>query len=181
MLEDTGVAIEPQSDHGVTPAPEEAVTFVENALAKARHAARETGLPAIADDSGLEVDALDGAPGVRSARYAGGHGGDTENNEKLLRELAEVPAARRTARYRAVLVFLRGPEDPAPIIAEGTWGGRIGTEPRGAGGFGYDPLFELDDGRTAAELPAEEKNLVSHRGRALAELRRRLDALGLEG
>ena len=177
MLADTGVELEPQTDHRVTPPPEEAVTFVENALAKARHATRETGLPAIADDSGLEVDALDGAPGVHSARYAGEHGDDAENNAKLLQELAGIAAARRTARYRAVLVFLRGPEDPAPIIAEGTWNGRIAEEPRGAGGFGYDPLFELDDGRTAAELPAEEKNLVSHRGRALAELRRRLDAL----
>ncbi len=177
MLAGTGVALEPQTDHGVTPPPEAAVTFVENALAKARHAARATGLPAIADDSGLEVDALGGAPGVRSARYAGEQGGDAQNNAKLLRALAEVPADRRTARYRAVLVFLRAADDPAPIIAEGTWNGRITAEPRGAGGFGYDPLFELEDRRSAAELPGEEKNRVSHRARALAELRRRLEAL----
>lgn len=176
MLADAGIELVPQSDFAVTPPPETAVTFIENALAKARHAARETGLAAIADDSGLEVDALDGAPGVHSARFAGAHGDDRENNARLLGELDGVPPERRTARYRAVLIHLRGPDDPAPIVAEGTWEGRIATAPRGAGGFGYDPLFELPDGRTAAELPAEEKNLLSHRGKALAELRRRLEA-----
>lgn len=176
MLADAGIELVPQSDFAVTPPPETAVTFIENALAKARHAARETGLAAIADDSGLEVDALGGAPGVHSARFAGAHGDDRENNARLLGELDGVPPDRRTARYRAVLIHLRGANDPAPIVAEGTWEGRIATAPRGDGGFGYDPLFELPDGRTAAELPAEEKNLLSHRGKALAELRRRLDA-----
>lgn len=176
MLADAGIELVPQSDFAVTPPPETAVTFIENALIKARHAARETGLAAIADDSGLEVDALDGAPGVHSARFAGAHGDDRENNARLLGELDGIPPERRTARYRAVLIHLRGADDPAPIVVEGTWEGRIVTAPRGDGGFGYDPLFELPDGRTAAELPAEEKNLLSHRGKALAELRRRLDA-----
>ncbi|MDZ7788173.1 MAG: RdgB/HAM1 family non-canonical purine NTP pyrophosphatase [Halofilum sp. (in: g-proteobacteria)] len=176
MLADAGIELVPQSDFAVSAPPETAVTFVENALTKARHAAGETGLAAIADDSGLEVDALGGAPGVHSARFAGAHGDDRENNARLLGELDGVPAERRTARYRAVLVYLRAPDDPAPIVAEGTWEGRIAAAPRGDGGFGYDPLFELADGRTAAELPAEEKNLLSHRGKALAELRRRLDA-----
>ncbi len=176
MLADAGIELVPQSDFAVTPPPETAVTFIENALIKARHAARETGLAAIADDSGLEVDALGGAPGVHSARFAGAHGDDRENNARLLGELDGVPSERRTARYRAVLIHLRAADDPAPIVAEGTWEGRIATAPRGDGGFGYDPLFELSDGRTAAELPAQEKNLLSHRGKALAELRRRLDA-----
>lgn len=176
MLADAGIELLPQSDFAVTPPPETAVTFIENALIKARHAARETGLAAIADDSGLEVDALDGAPGVHSARYAGAHGDDRENNARLLGELDGVPAEQRTARYRAVLVYLREADDPAPIVAEGSWEGRIATAPRGDGGFGYDPLFEMPDGRTAAQLPAEEKNLLSHRGKALSELRRRLDA-----
>ncbi|WP_070989703.1 RdgB/HAM1 family non-canonical purine NTP pyrophosphatase [Halofilum ochraceum] len=176
MLADAGIELVPQSDFAVTPPPETAVTFIENALIKARHAARETGLAAIADDSGLEVDALDGAPGVHSARYAGAHGDDQENNARLLGELDGVSPERRTARYRAVLVYLREADDPAPIVAEGTWEGRIATAPRGDGGFGYDPLFEMPDGRTAAQLPAEEKNLLSHRGKALSELRRRLDA-----
>jgi XTP/dITP diphosphohydrolase len=176
MLADAGIELVAQSEFAVSPPPETAVTFIENALAKARHAAGETGLAAIADDSGLEVDALGGAPGVHSARFAGAHGDDRENNARLLGELDGVPAEQRTARYRAVLVYLRASVDPAPVVAEGTWEGRIATAPRGAGGFGYDPLFELADGRTAAELPAEEKNLLSHRGKALAELRRRLDA-----
>ena len=176
MLADAGIELVPQSEFAVTPPPETAVTFIENALIKARHAARETGLAAIADDSGLEVDALDGAPGVHSARYAGAHGDDRENNARLLGELDGVPAEQRTARYRAVLVYLREADDPAPIVAEGSWEGRIATAPRGEGGFGYDPLFEMPDGRTAAQLPAEEKNLLSHRGKALSELRRRLDA-----
>jgi len=176
MLADAGIELVPQDAYDVAPAIESAPTFVENALAKARNAARHTGLPAIADDSGLEVDVLDGAPGVHSARYAGANADDMANNRKLLETLADVPAERRGARFRAVLVYLRHPEDPAPLIAEGTWSGSIGTRLRGDAGFGYDPLFELGDGRTAAELPAEEKNLLSHRGQALAALRRRLDA-----
>lgn len=175
LLAGAGLEPRPQSDFGVAPAPEEARTFVENALTKARHAARASGLPAIADDSGLEVDALGGKPGILSARFAGEPGDDAANNAQLLARLAGVPAARRTARFRTVLVFLRAADDPAPIIAEGTWSGRITNAPRGDRGFGYDPLFELDDGRTAAELPAAEKNRLSHRARALAELRRRLE------
>jgi len=175
MLADGGIELQPQSEFGIEPAPETAPTFVENALAKARHVARQTGLAAIADDSGLEVDALGGAPGVRSARYAGEPADDEANNRRLLEALAGVPAAHRGARFRAVLVFLRHAEDPAPVIAEGVWPGRIAETPRGDGGFGYDPLFELADGRTSAELPPAEKNRLSHRGRALAELRRRLE------
>ena len=174
MLADAGIELVPQSDHGVGAPAETAVTFVENALIKARHAARATGLPANADDSGLEVDALGGAPGVRSARFAGEHADDATNNRLLLERLAGVEPAARGARYRAVLVYLTGPDDPAPVICEGTWPGRIAESPRGEGGFGYDPLFELPDGRTAAELPAEEKNLLSHRGQALSALRQRL-------
>lgn len=174
MLADGGIELRPQSDFGVEPAAETAPTLVENALAKARHVAQCTGLPSIADDSGLEVEALDGAPGVYSARYAGEPADDAANNHKLLAALADVPPARRGACFRAVLVYLRHAEDPAPLIAEGIWTGRIASAPRGDGGFGYDPLFELDDGRTSAELPPDEKNRLSHRGRALAELRRRL-------
>lgn len=178
MLAGSGIELRPQDEFDVEPAPETAPTFVENALAKARHVARETGLPAIADDSGLEVDALDGAPGVRSARYAGEAADDDANNRRLLAELAGVPPAARGACFRAVLVFLRHADDPAPVIAEGEWRGRIADAPRGAGGFGYDPLFLLDDGRSSAELSAQEKNRLSHRGQALAELRRRLDDSG---
>lgn len=173
MLADSGIELLPQSDFDVEPAAETAPTFIENALAKARHVCERTGLPAIADDSGLEVDALDGAPGVYSARFAGG-AGDEANNRKLLAALEGVPTAQRTARFRAVLVFLRHAKDPAPVIAEAVWEGRIAESPRGDDGFGYDPLFELADGRTSAELSADEKNRLSHRGRALAELRRRL-------
>ena len=178
MLAGAGLELVPQSEFNIPAAPETAVTFVENAIAKARHAARHSGLPAIADDSGLEVDALGGAPGVHSARFAGEHGDDAENNRRLLAELEGVPTTERMARYRAVLVYLRGPDDPAPILAEGTWEGRIGEAPHGTGGFGYDPMFVLADGRTAADLPSEEKNLLSHRGQALAALRHRLDARG---
>lgn len=177
MLADSGIELLPQSDFGIDPAPETAATFVENALAKARHVAAQTGLPAIADDSGLEVDALDGAPGVRSARYAGEPADDQANNRRLLADLEGLPADGRRARFRAVLVYLRHAADPAPVIAEGIWEGRIADAPRGDGGFGYDPLFELDDGRTSAELPPEEKNRLSHRGRALTELRERLAGL----
>ncbi|MDZ7748130.1 MAG: RdgB/HAM1 family non-canonical purine NTP pyrophosphatase [Halofilum sp. (in: g-proteobacteria)] len=178
LLADAGIELVAQSDYGVAAPPETAPTFVENALIKARHAARATGLPAIADDSGLEVDALGGAPGVRSARYAGEHADDAANIRRLLGELEGVADTDRGARFRAVLVYLRHADDPAPLVCEGTWEGRIAAAPRGDGGFGYDPLFELADGRTAAELPAEEKNLLSHRGQALSALRHRLAARG---
>lgn len=174
MLADSGIELLPLSEFDVEPAAETAPTFVENALAKARQAAGGTGLPAIADDSGLEVDALDGAPGVRSARYAGEPADDAANNRKLLAALEGRPPAARSARFRAVLVYLRHAADPAPLIVEGVWEGRIAEAPRGSGGFGYDPLFELPDGRTSAELPAADKNRLSHRGQALAGLRQRL-------
>ncbi len=167
-----GVAAEvvPQAELGV-PSPEETeATFVGNALLKARQAARLTGCPALADDSGLEVDALGGAPGVYSARYAGDGADDHANNARLLAALQGVPDPRR-ARYRAVIVLVRAAADPAPLIAEGTWEGRIGHAPRGRGGFGYDPLFLVGDGDlTAAELDPAEKNRVSHRAIALAAL-----------
>jgi XTP/dITP diphosphohydrolase len=152
-------------------AAETGLTFVENALLKARFAARVSGLPAIADDSGLEVDALHGAPGIYSARYAGPACGDAANNAQLLRELEPVADAARTARYRCAMVYLRWPEDPAPVIAQAAWEGRIGRDLRGSGGFGYDPLFLVDDGaRTAAELAPGDKNQRSHRGQALRGL-----------
>jgi XTP/dITP diphosphohydrolase len=152
-------------------AEETGLTFVENAILKARFAAAAAGLPAIADDSGLEVDALHGAPGIYSARYAGPDADDAANNTKLLQSLAHVADPARTARYCCAIVYLRWAEDPAPVVAQAHWEGRIGRAPRGDGGFGYDPLFFIDDGtRTAAELPAEEKNRRSHRGQALRAL-----------
>ena len=159
----------PQAAFNVPEAAEPHITFVENALAKARHAAELTGLPALADDSGLCVTALGGAPGVFSAHYAGEPRSDQRNNARLLAELAGV--ADRRAHYVAVLVLLRSAADPQPLIAQGEWHGEIIDTPRGAGGFGYDPYFLIPDaGMTAAELPQEEKNRRSHRGQALARL-----------
>jgi len=150
---------------------ETAPTFIENALLKARHAARVSGLPAIADDSGLEVEALQGAPGVYSARYAGEPSDDAANNAKLLAALQLVPAAERSARFVSVLVWLRHTEDPVPMLAVGTWAGRILEAPRGANGFGYDPLFWVESHQcSSAELASEEKNRISHRAQALALL-----------
>jgi XTP/dITP diphosphohydrolase len=159
-----------QSELGVEPPAETGSTFVENALLKARHAARVTGLPAIADDSGLVVEALGGAPGVRSARFAGEAADDRANVAKLLAELA-APQLDRSARFHCVLVALSTPDDPAPLIASGSWAGRIAAAPQGNGGFGYDPVF-FDPAleRTAAQLSAAEKNRVSHRGAALRGL-----------
>ncbi len=160
----------PQGDLGVMSAAETESTFAGNAILKARHASRVTGLPALADDSGLEVDALGGAPGVWSARYAGEAATDEENNAKLLAALERVPVPRR-ARYRAVLALVTSPEDSQPLIAEGTWEGEIALCPAGEGGFGYDPLFLVDGGpRTAAQLEAAEKNGRSHRALALSRL-----------
>ncbi|MGM0554557.1 MAG: RdgB/HAM1 family non-canonical purine NTP pyrophosphatase [Pseudomonadota bacterium] len=171
LLEPLGVRVEAQSEHAVPEAEETGLTFVENAILKARNAARHTGLPAIADDSGLEVDALHGAPGIYSARYAGPDADDAGNNARLLEALEGVPPERRAARFRAVLVFLEHAEDPAPVIAEGVWPGRIVEQPTGANGFGYDPLFYVpSEGCTSAELPAEAKNRLSHRGQALEKL-----------
>ncbi|HSX62496.1 MAG TPA: RdgB/HAM1 family non-canonical purine NTP pyrophosphatase [Tahibacter sp.] len=161
-----------QAEHGVGDADETGLTFVENALIKARHAARETGLPALGDDSGLCVDALGGAPGLYSARYAGTHGNDAANNARLVAELRDVPDDRRSAYFYCCLVLLRHAEDPSPMIAEARWYGRVLQAPRGDGGFGYDPLF-LPDGYavSAAELEAGEKNRLSHRGQAASALR----------
>ncbi len=156
-------------------APEETgLSFVENAILKARHAARLSGLPALADDSGLAVDALGGAPGIHSARYAGG-GGDAANNAKLLEALREVPDAERGARFVCALALVRHAEDPLPIICEGLWQGRILHAPRGTEGFGYDPLFWVPErGCSSAELASAEKNRLSHRARAMLQLRQRL-------
>ena len=173
ILSPLGWELIPQGQLGVPETEEPHCTFVENALEKARHASRLTGLPALADDSGLCVDAFGGAPGVQSARYAGEPKSDTRNNEKLVADLA--PHADKRGRYVCVLVFVRHPDDPQPIIAEGEWHGEIIATPRGAGGFGYDPYFLLPSlGQTAAELPAEEKNRCSHRGLALQALVKRL-------
>ncbi len=171
--------VRPQSEFAIQPVEETGATFLANALLKARHAAQLTGLPALADDSGLEVDALDGAPGIRSARYAGPEADDAANNARLLAALAGVPDQRRTARYRCALVWVRGPRDASPLIAEGVWDGLILSAPRGRGGFGYDPLF-LDPrtGLAAAELNADAKNVCSHRGQALARLKALIESGG---
>ena len=171
LLADSDFEILPQGELGVGDAEETGATFVENAILKARHAARVTGLPALADDSGLCVDHLGGAPGLYSARYAGTHGDDAANNARLLRELAGVPEEGRGAFFICVLVLLRHADDPAPLVAEGRWHGRIIAAPRGAQGFGYDPLF-LPDGevQSSAELDPARKNAFSHRGQALLRL-----------
>ena len=171
ILAPWGVDVRPQSEFTRAAAEETGLSFVENALLKARFAAEVSGLPAIADDSGLEVDALHGAPGIYSARYAGPGADDAANNDRLLRDLETVPDAERTARYRCAMVYLRWALDPAPLVCQASWEGRIGRLPRGRGGFGYDPLFLVGDGpQTAAELEAAHKNEVSHRGRALRAL-----------
>jgi XTP/dITP diphosphohydrolase len=178
LLAGSGVQLVPQTALGVSDAEETGLTFVENALIKARHAARVTGLPALADDSGICVDALGGAPGLYAARYAGKHGDSAANNAKLLHELAGVPTEKRSAYFIAVLVALRHADDPAPLIAEGRWHGRILEAPRGTGGFGYDPLF-LPAGHDlgAAELEPALKNRLSHRGQALEVLKARFAEL----
>ncbi|MGM0767811.1 MAG: RdgB/HAM1 family non-canonical purine NTP pyrophosphatase [Pseudomonadota bacterium] len=166
-----------QGELGVSEAEEPAVTFVENAILKARHAARETGLPALADDSGLAVDALGGAPGVRSARYAGPQASDRDNVDALLKALAGVPDWERGAQFHCVLVYLRHADDPTPVICHGRWPGTILTAERGDGGFGYDPVFWVPEtGCSAAELTREQKGRISHRGQALAQLLTRLQA-----
>lgn len=169
----TGLAlhVRPQSEFGVSDVEETGLTFVENAILKARHASSHTGLPAIADDSGLEVDVLNGAPGIYSARYAGAGAGDQANLEKLLEALKDVPEARRIARFQCLLVYLRHAGDPTPLICQGTWEGRILFEPRGDNGFGYDPVFYVPTHDCAsAELSPAVKNSLSHRGQALRKL-----------
>ncbi|HEY4528948.1 MAG TPA: RdgB/HAM1 family non-canonical purine NTP pyrophosphatase [Luteimonas sp.] len=175
LLGGAGWNLRAQSEFGVEDAEETGLTFVENALLKARHAALATGLPALADDSGLCVDALGGAPGLYSARYAGPGGDSGANIARLLAELDGVEDAARGAGFHCCIVMLRHATDPRPLVAEGEWRGRVLRAPRGEGGFGYDPVF-LDpaSGLTAAELPAARKNAVSHRGQALASLRARL-------
>jgi XTP/dITP diphosphohydrolase len=178
LFSDTDVHLHVQSEFGVEDAEETGLTFVENAILKARHAARATGLPALGDDSGLCVDALNGAPGLYSARYSGVHGNAAANIAKLLDALHDVPEAQRTARFVCVLALLRHADDPQPLIAEGVWEGRILLAPRGDGGFGYDPVFfDAERGMGAAELEASLKNRISHRGRALAVLKQTLAGL----
>ena len=168
LLAGLDIKVRPQSEFNVEDAEETGLTFVENAILKARNAAAHTGLPAIADDSGLEVDALDGAPGIYSARYAGPGAGDRANLEKLLEALRDVAEAERSARFQCLLVYLRHAGDPTPLICQGTWEGRILFEPRGEGGFGYDPVFYVPTHDcSSAELAAETKNSLSHRGQAL--------------
>ena len=180
LLEGLGWQVVAQSAFGVEPPPEDGLTFVENALIKARHAAERTSRPALADDSGIVVDALGGAPGVHSARYAGPGGGDAANNEKLIRAMAGLPEGKRTARFECAVVWLRDSRDTVPLIARGTWTGQVLEAPRGTNGFGYDPLF-LDPatGCTAAELSPERKDALSHRGQALRALRAMLDSAGV--
>ncbi|MFP1779665.1 XTP/dITP diphosphatase [Lonsdalea quercina] len=175
LLADFGLDIVAQTELGVDSAEETGLTFIENAILKARHAARVTGLPAIADDSGLSVDALAGAPGIYSARYAGEDADDRQNLNKLLEAMQDVPDDQRTARFYCVLVFLMHADDPTPLVCHGSWQGTLAREPAGSGGFGYDPIFFVPDaGVTAAELTRSEKLSRSHRGKALRQL---LDAL----
>ena len=182
ILNGLGMEVLPQSDFDVPDADETGLSFVENSILKARHAAQLTGLPTIADDSGLEVDALMGAPGIYSARYfsrssSSGSGGsgqgatDEKNLQKLLQDLKEVPEAERTARFQCLMVFMTHAQDPTPLICQGTWEGRILFEPQGNGGFGYDPVFYVPSENCAsAELAPEVKNSLSHRGQALNKL-----------
>ncbi|WP_166269850.1 RdgB/HAM1 family non-canonical purine NTP pyrophosphatase [Marinobacter caseinilyticus] len=177
LLAPLGLQPVAQKTLGVSEAEEPAVTFVENALIKARHAARATGLPALADDSGLAVDALGGEPGVRSARYAGPRASDRDNIEALLAALANVPEAERTAQFHCVVVYLRHADDPTPVIAHGRWPGRILTAPTGEGGFGYDPVFWVPERQcAAAELSKSDKSRLSHRGQALRALLQQLSS-----
>jgi len=168
LLADFGLDIVAQTELGVSSAEETGLTFIENAILKARHAAQVTGLPAIADDSGLAVNALGGAPGIYSARYAGEEASDKQNLEKLLVALKDVPDAERQAQFHCVLVYMRHAEDPTPLVFHGSWDGIITHTPAGIGGFGYDPIFYVpSEGKTASQLTREEKSAISHRGQAL--------------
>ena len=171
LLAGQQITVLPQSEFDIPEAEETGLTFVENAILKARNAAAHSQLPAIADDSGLEVDALNGAPGIYSARYAGPGASDADNNARLMAELAGIPEAQRSARFQCVMVYMRHETDPTPIICQGTWEGRILLEPQGENGFGYDPVFLVAEKNcSAAELPSEVKNAMSHRGQALRAL-----------
>ena len=175
LLKAYDINVVPQGDYDVDSVEETGLTFVENAIIKARYAALKTGLPAIADDSGIEVDALNGAPGIYSARFSGEGASDKDNNKKLLEDLKGIPEAERTARYQCVMVFMRHATDPTPIIASGSWEGTILEAPKGSGGFGYDPLFYVSTHQcSAAELSAELKNKLSHRSKALISLLHKL-------
>jgi len=179
ILEPARLRLVPQGELGVDAAEETGLSFHENALIKARHAARATGLPALADDSGLAVDALGGRPGIRSARYAGAGASDRQNLDKLLAEIEGFGDAALGARFICVIALLRRWDDPVPLLCEGLWRGRLLHQPRGQGGFGYDPIFYVPAaGCTAAELEADHKNRISHRGRALAALTARLAGEG---
>ncbi|MGB5833146.1 MAG: RdgB/HAM1 family non-canonical purine NTP pyrophosphatase [Thiohalocapsa sp.] len=171
LLAPADIHVRPQGELGIKEADETGLSFVENALLKARHAALAGGLPAIADDSGLEVDALNGAPGIYSARYAGPGASDRANCDKLLAALKDIPEASRTARFQCVMVYMRHAEDPTPLICQGTWQGAILDAARGSNGFGYDPVFYVpEQACSAAELPPSVKNSFSHRGQALMQL-----------
>ena len=171
MLATLDLHVQPQSEFGVADAEETGLTFVENAILKARNAAQHTGLPAIADDSGIEVDALNGAPGIYSARFAGEGASDQANLEKLLTEIDGIPEAQRSARFQCLMVFMRYANDPTPLICQGTWEGRILLAAQGDNGFGYDPVFYVPTHNcSSAELPADVKNALSHRGQALRKL-----------
>jgi len=178
LLAGTGLSVVAQGELGIPEAEETGLSFVENAILKARNAAQLSGLPALADDSGLEVDALNGAPGIYSSRYAGPGASDGDNVTKLLQALADVPETRRTARFQCLIVYLRHALDPTPLICQGTWEGRVLFEPRGTNGFGYDPVFYVP-GRdcASAELPPDIKNHLSHRGQAMARLLAALSAI----
>ncbi|MEY4475861.1 MAG: hypothetical protein RL248_1628 [Pseudomonadota bacterium] len=175
LLAGVGLDVVAQTELGVESAEETGLTFIENAILKARHAAQATGLPAIADDSGLAVNVLGGVPGIYSARYAGMNASDQENREKLLVALKDVPEAQRGAQFHCVLVYMRHAQDPTPLVFHGQWAGVIAHQPAGAAGFGYDPIFYVPErSKTAAELTLEEKHAISHRGQALKLM---LDAL----
>ncbi|MEZ9626045.1 XTP/dITP diphosphatase [Aliivibrio fischeri] len=171
ILADFGFDVVAQSEYNVSDVAETGTTFIENAIIKARHAAKETGLPAIADDSGLEVDALNGAPGVYSARYSGEGATDQKNIDKMLAAMEGIPAEKRTARFHCVLVLMKHENDPIPLICHGTWEGHITTEQKGENGFGYDPIFWVsEDNCSSAELEPARKKQLSHRGQALKKL-----------
>ena len=171
MLDPLGWSVLPQSDWGISEAVEDGLSFIENALIKARHASKHTGLPALGDDSGLVVDALSGAPGIYSSRFAGADADDSANSHKLLNALKGVPESARGAHFYCAMALVRHAQDPAPLLATGRWDGRILETPAGSGGFGYDPLFRVPgQGCSAAELPAKIKNRLSHRGQALSKM-----------
>ncbi len=178
ILQTINLTVVPQSQFNVTEAPETGTTFVENAIIKARNAAAQTGLPALADDSGIEVDALNGEPGVYSSRYSGENATDKSNLDKLINNIKDVAPEKRTARYWCVMVYMKHAKDPTPIICQASWEGKLITDKRGENGFGYDPIFFIEDkGSTAAEISLEEKNSMSHRAKALKLLLEKLKNL----